>query len=146
MAYGRREIFMLRAELSGKIINSHEELLDMFRDNFTAVLLACESGSGSPKEFYSVTGSLGDEVYVSNGSVCWFTKDIIASSYLTALSSLTNMKIQPSVIIKNLFMKGTMVTMNNEVSFEEAKFMLVSCSAFVNYLISEYGKINGDQT
>lgn len=29
----------------------------------------------------------------------------------------------------------------SEVTFEEAKFMLVSCSAFVNYLISEYGKI-----
>ncbi len=28
----------------------------------------------------------------------------------------------------------------SEVTFEEAKFMLVSCSAFVNYLISEYGK------
>lgn len=32
----------------------------------------------------------------------------------------------------------------SEVSFEEAKFMLVSCSAFVNYLISEYGKIKRD--
>lgn len=29
----------------------------------------------------------------------------------------------------------------SEVSFEEAKFMLVSCSAFVNYLIAAYGKI-----
>ena len=29
----------------------------------------------------------------------------------------------------------------SDVSFEEAKFMLVSCSAFVNYLIAEYGKI-----
>lgn len=29
----------------------------------------------------------------------------------------------------------------SEVSFEEAKFMLVSCSAFVNFLIAEYGKI-----
>ena len=29
----------------------------------------------------------------------------------------------------------------SNVSFEEAKFMLVSCSAFVNYLIAEYGKI-----
>ncbi len=28
----------------------------------------------------------------------------------------------------------------SEVTFEEAKFMLVSCSAFVNYLISEYVK------
>ena len=32
----------------------------------------------------------------------------------------------------------------SEVSFEEAKFMLVSCSAFVNYLIAEYGKIEKD--
>lgn len=31
----------------------------------------------------------------------------------------------------------------SEVTFEEAKFMLVSCSAFVNYLISEYGKTLG---
>lgn len=29
----------------------------------------------------------------------------------------------------------------SNVTFEEAKFMIVSCSAFVNYLIAEYGKI-----
>lgn len=29
----------------------------------------------------------------------------------------------------------------SDVTFEEAKFMLVSCSAFVNYLIAEFGKI-----
>ncbi len=81
VAYGRREILMLKSELSGRIISSHEELLDMFRDNFTAVLLACEPDSGSPKEFYSVAGSLGDEVYVAGDSVCWFTKDIIDGSY-----------------------------------------------------------------
>lgn len=33
----------------------------------------------------------------------------------------------------------------SDVTFEEAKFMLVSCSAFVNYLIAEYGKIKGDK-
>ena len=32
----------------------------------------------------------------------------------------------------------------SDVSFEEAKYMLVSCCAFVNYLIAEYGKINKD--
>lgn len=32
----------------------------------------------------------------------------------------------------------------SDVTFEEAKFMLVSCSAFVNYLIAEYGKIEGN--
>ena len=29
----------------------------------------------------------------------------------------------------------------SNVTFEEAKYMLVSCCAFVNYLIAEYGKI-----
>lgn len=32
----------------------------------------------------------------------------------------------------------------SNVTFEEARFMLVSCSAFVNYLIAEYGKIDKD--
>ena len=31
----------------------------------------------------------------------------------------------------------------NDVTFEEAEFMLVSCSAFVNYLIANYGKVGG---
>jgi len=31
----------------------------------------------------------------------------------------------------------------SEVTFEDAKFMLVSCSAFVNYLTANYGKIGG---
>lgn len=32
----------------------------------------------------------------------------------------------------------------SNVTFEEAKYMLVSCSAFVNYLVAEYGKL-GDK-
>ena len=32
----------------------------------------------------------------------------------------------------------------SDVTFEEAKFMLVSCSAFVNYLTANYGKV-GDK-
>lgn len=31
----------------------------------------------------------------------------------------------------------------SNVTFEEAKYMLVSCSAFVNYLVAEYGKLDG---
>ena len=58
-----------------------EELLSMFRDQFTAVLLVCGPDAGTPQEFYSVAGSLGDEVYVTGDSVCWFTNDIIDSSY-----------------------------------------------------------------
>ncbi len=81
VAYNMRDVLFLRSELAGNNTRSHEELLDMFRDNFTAVLLACEPDSGSPKEFYSVSGSLGDGVYVTGDSVCWFTKDIIDCSY-----------------------------------------------------------------
>ncbi len=81
VAYNMRDVLFLRSELAGNDTRSHEELLDMFRDNFTAVLLACEPDSGSPKEFYSVSGSLGDGVYVTGDSVCWFTKDIIDCSY-----------------------------------------------------------------
>ena len=32
----------------------------------------------------------------------------------------------------------------SDVTFEEAKFMLVSCSAFVNYLVANYGKVGGE--
>lgn len=81
VAYSRRDIFMLNMELADGVVRSDAELLSMFRDNFTAVLLVCEPDSGTPKEFYSVAGSLGDEVYITGDSVCWFTKDIIDSSY-----------------------------------------------------------------
>ena len=33
----------------------------------------------------------------------------------------------------------------SDVTFEEAKYMLISCSAFVNYLIAEYGKVKNDE-
>ncbi len=87
--YLMRDLYALRDKLHtfenrDKYINNNftkEELLSMFREQFTAVLLVCGPDAGSPQEFYSVAGSLGDEVYVANGSVCWFTKDIIDSSY-----------------------------------------------------------------
>ena len=48
-------------------------------------------------------------------------KTITIAEKLTIKELADAMKVQPSVIIKNLFMKGKMVTMNNEVSFEEAE-------------------------
>ncbi len=87
--YLMRDLYSLRDKLHSfenrdKYINNSftkEELLSMFREQFTAVLLVCGPDAGTPQEFYSVAGSLGDEVYVAGGSVCWFTKDIIDSSY-----------------------------------------------------------------
>ncbi len=87
--YLKRDLYALKDKLSDfanrdKLINNSftkEELLSMFREQFTAVLLICGPDNGTPQEFYSITGSLGDEVYVAGDSVCWFTKDIIDSSY-----------------------------------------------------------------
>ncbi len=87
--YMMRDLYSLKDKLHSldnrdKLIHNSftkEELLSMFREQFTAVLLVCGPDAGTPQEFYSVAGSLGDEVYVANGSVCWFTKDIIDSSY-----------------------------------------------------------------
>ena len=48
-------------------------------------------------------------------------KTITIPEKLTIKELADAMKVQPSVIIKNLFMKGKMVTMNHDVSFEEAE-------------------------
>ncbi|MBQ8799123.1 MAG: hypothetical protein IJZ55_06130 [Lachnospiraceae bacterium] len=83
--YRMRDLYALRDKMHDASFHTKgytdAELLSLFREQFTAVLLVCEPDSGTPKEFYSVAGSLGDEVYVTDGSVCWFTKDIIDSSY-----------------------------------------------------------------
>ena len=48
-------------------------------------------------------------------------KTITIPDKLTIKELADYMKLQPSVIIKNLFMKGKMVTMNHEVDFETAE-------------------------
>ncbi len=48
-------------------------------------------------------------------------KTIILPEKMTIKELADKMKVQPSVIIKNLFMKGTMVTVNHEVDFETAE-------------------------
>ena len=48
-------------------------------------------------------------------------KTITLPEKMTIKELADAMKVQPSVIIKNLFMKGKMVTMNHDISFEEAE-------------------------
>ena len=48
-------------------------------------------------------------------------KTIILPEKLTIKDLADKMKVQPSVIIKNLFMKGKMVTVNHEVDFDTAE-------------------------
>ena len=48
-------------------------------------------------------------------------KTLILPEKMTIKDLADKMKVQPSVIVKNLFMKGTMVTVNHEVTFETAE-------------------------
>ena len=48
-------------------------------------------------------------------------KTITLPEKMTIKELADAMKVQPSVIIKNLFMKGKMVTVNHDVTFEEAE-------------------------
>ena len=44
----------------------------MVRDNYTAMLLVCEPNAGKPQEYYSVNGSLGGKLSVSDtGNLLW---------------------------------------------------------------------------
>lgn len=67
-----------------------EELTPMVRDNYTAVLLVCDPNSGVPQEFYSVKGSLGGTLSVSDtGMLQWKTESITTTFFSVATSSFT---------------------------------------------------------
>jgi len=69
---------------------SSEELTPMVRDKYTALLLVCEPGSGKPQEFYSVKGSLGGKLSVSDtGELLWDTERITTTFFSPATSSFT---------------------------------------------------------
>ncbi len=65
-------------------------------------------------------------------------KTITLPEKMTIKELADTMKVQPSVIIKNLFMKGTMVTMNHEVSFEEAEEIALE----FNYICEQEEKVD----
>ncbi len=69
---------------------SGEELTSMVRDNYTAMLLVCEPDTGTPQEFYSVKGSFGGKLSVSNtGELLWNVESIAGvgfSPYTSAFS------------------------------------------------------------
>ena len=65
-------------------------------------------------------------------------KTITLPEKMTIKELADAMKIQPSVIIKTLFMKGKMVTMNHEVSFEEAEEIALE----FNYICEAEEKID----
>ncbi len=69
---------------------SSEELTPMVRDNYTAMLLVCDPNAGTPQEFYSVKGSLGGELSLSDsGMLLWDVESITTTFFSPATSSFT---------------------------------------------------------
>lgn len=61
---------------------SSEELTKKVRDNYTAMLLVCDSSVGTPMEFYSVNGAVGGELSLDeNGNLLWDVENIATVSY-----------------------------------------------------------------
>jgi len=65
-------------------------------------------------------------------------KTITLPEKMTIKELADAMKLQPSVIIKNLFMKGQMVTMNHDISFEDAEEIALE----YNYICEQEEKID----
>lgn len=85
-----RYIFEKRAE-NGQTVPeiSSEELTPFVRDNFTAVLLVCDTESGAPATFYSVGGSLGAELQAVGGKLEWNVQTIASTYFSPYTNSFT---------------------------------------------------------
>ncbi|MBR7083348.1 MAG: hypothetical protein IKI51_04935 [Clostridia bacterium] len=68
---------------------SDEELTPIVRDNYTAVLLVCDTESGEPTTFYSVKSSLGAELQVADGRLEWNVQTIVNAFFSPATSSFS---------------------------------------------------------
>jgi hypothetical protein len=91
-AGGRYEIAAVVRKLfdRGAFQISSEELTPMVRDNYTAILLICDPNVGIPREFYSVKGSLGGKLSMSDsGMLLWDVESITTTFFSPATSSFT---------------------------------------------------------
>lgn len=89
---GRYEIADILAYLFDNNIweISSEELTPMVRDNYTAVLLLCDSEGGAPETFYSVKSSLGGKLTVNDtGELAWDVESVVSTFFSPATNSFT---------------------------------------------------------
>ncbi len=69
---------------------SSEELTPMVREKYTAILLACDPISGVALEVYSVDGSLGGELSLTeSGELMWNVESITSTFFSLETSSFT---------------------------------------------------------
>lgn len=66
-----------------------EELTPRLRDNYTAVLLVCDTKTGIPETFYSAKGSLGGKLDVSDNTLRWNAESINSSGFSPYTSSFS---------------------------------------------------------
>ena len=87
-AGGRYEIAGILKQINWRI--SNEELTPIVRDHYTAMLLVCDPNVGTPQEFYSVEGSLGDTLSVNDeGLLSWDVSSITDSHFSLAANAYT---------------------------------------------------------
>ncbi|MCQ2741329.1 MAG: hypothetical protein MJ210_04355 [Alphaproteobacteria bacterium] len=69
---------------------SNEELTALVCENYTAVLLKCDSENGAPENFYSVKGSLGGKLSLnSSGEIEWDVECFVSTFLSPWTSSFT---------------------------------------------------------
>lgn len=69
---------------------SSEKLTELMRDNFTAMLLVCDPSIGTPQQFYSVKGSIGGKLSISeDGNLLWNAESITDTIFSPITSSFT---------------------------------------------------------
>lgn len=72
----------------GRLDISSEKLTPMVRDNYTAVLLVCDPKGGVPETFYSIKGSLGQELSVDGkGELIWNVESVMTTEFSLATSA-----------------------------------------------------------
>ena len=58
-----------------------EELVTVVRNNYTAVLLLCDTNGGEPRCFYSVKGSLGGALNVEENQLKWDVESVVEAGF-----------------------------------------------------------------
>lgn len=86
---GHYELSSVLNELleSGRCSISSEELTPLVRANYTAVLLVCDPQEGTPREFYSVKGSLGGKLALDEQGTLLWDVESITTTYFSPLTS-----------------------------------------------------------
>ena len=86
--YGREIGALVEYLLNNKKVRiTSEELTPLVRANYTALLLICDTQDGTPESFYSVDGSLGGKLSVSEEGLLEWDVQSVTSTYYSPASS-----------------------------------------------------------